>query len=59
MQRKFIICYVTDNNDLYSHECSTREEVDDWLSENQEYKAIVVEAQGDGSNFAVSVDYHT
>lgn len=53
---KYVICYMTDNNDLYSHECETREEVDAWLEENDEYKAIII---GVPSSTAVKIEDRT
>jgi hypothetical protein len=49
MQRKFLIIYQTDNNDLYSEEeCSTQDDVDAWLAdaEHECFRSYVVEVTG-------------
>jgi cell wall assembly regulator SMI1 len=61
-QSKYVIAYVTDNDDLYTEKLNTREEVDAWLASNEDdnYKAVVIEANcGTTTTLEMKVEDHT
>jgi hypothetical protein len=53
----YLICYVTDNGDLYHEQVASKEEVDAWLDENEDYKAIVIAVAGE--EVVLTVEDHT
>lgn len=60
-QTKFVIVYQTDNNDLYStRDVADQDEVDAWLAEHEEYKAIVIEVEGcDADDLTIKIQDRT